>query len=310
MKTLTLKLFIAISFGLLCSFSTYATTSTKPEATTQTKITKGKIDTKKEQSANVANTKTEQVKTDKNKTANETENSNNEDLLSSEEPTTVKDPYESFNRASFRMNEDLDKWILKPAARGYNTITPNFINSGIHNMFLNIETWPTVINDILQANFYQTISDSWRLVINTTVGVFGFFDVATHMGLPYNKEDFGLTMAKWGYTNSDYVVMPFWGPKTVRDVIAMPFNYYFSIYPWIKNLWYRYGLYGFSIIDWRAQLLQYSKVYEELAIDPYVFLRSAYLQNRNYEIERNKELDDPYTPQDMQAFQEDYYLDE
>ena len=257
--------------------------------------------------------KTEATKnkaTDESKiTDTKTTDTSDNNLLDVETPQ-IADPYEGFNRASFRFNDKLDKWVLKPTAQGYNAITPQFVNTGIHNMFLNIETWPTIINDILQANFYQTVSDSWRLVINSTVGVFGFFDVAKHMGLPYNKEDFGLTMAKWGYTNSDYVVIPLWGPKTVRDVIAMPFNYYFSIYPWIHNLWYRYGLYGFSIIDWRAQLLQYSKVFDELAIDPYVFLRTAYLQNRNYEIQRTKELDDPYTPRNMQEFQEDYYLDE
>lgn len=216
-------------------------------------------------------------------------------------PTSQADPYQPFNRAMYRFNDVLDRVILKPVATVYNKIVPKPLAKGITNFFANVDTVPTVANDVLQANIYQATSDGWRLVINSTVGVLGFFDVASDMGLEPNKEDFGLTLARWGYTNSNYLVLPFFGPSTPRDAIGLPVDYYvFSIYPYITPLSARYEIYGLGVISRRADLLSFQNVMEEAAVDRYVFLRDAYLQRRAYLIQRNKELGDPYLEKNKQ----------
>lgn len=210
-------------------------------------------------------------------------------------PKNPRDPYEPFNRVMYNFNDFLDNAILKPVATFYTKVVPKPVVKGVSNFFFNIDTIPTVINDVLQANLYQATSDFWRLAINTTAGIGGFFDVATTIGLEPNKEDFGLTLARWGYTNSNYLVLPFFGPSTLRDGIGLPVDYYaFSIYPRITPTRNRYALYGLSVVVRRADLLRFQGVLDQAALDRYVFIREAYIQRRNYLIQRNKELNDPY----------------
>lgn len=211
------------------------------------------------------------------------------------EPSNSNDPYESFNRAMFNFNEFLDKIILKPLAILYIKIVPKPVVKGITNMFNNLDTVPTVANDLLQANFYQATSDLWRLMINSTIGVFGFFDPATEMGLEPNAEDFGLTLAQWGWKNSNYLVLPFFGPSSLRDTVGLPINYfYLSLYPYIYPINVRYRIYGLGIVSRRADLLHFQNVLQQAAMDKYVFFRDAYMQRRAYLIQRNKELGNPY----------------
>jgi phospholipid-binding lipoprotein MlaA len=205
------------------------------------------------------------------------------------------DPYEPFNRVMFKFNDTIDKVILKPVATVYNKVVPKPLLKGVSNIFSNIDNIPTVINDVLQFNFYQAVSDSWRFVVNTTIGIAGFFDPAQHIGLEPNYEDLGLTFAHWGWKDSNYLVLPFIGPSTVRDGVAWPINYEFmTLYPYIKPIGTRYSIYAVSLISKRADLLRYGNVMDQAAVDRYVFLRNAYLQNRSYRIERNKQLSDPY----------------
>lgn len=207
----------------------------------------------------------------------------------------TQDPYEKFNRAMFGFNEIVDKLVLTPIATLYNSLVPKPLNKGIGNFFNNIDTVPTVANDVLQGNFYQATSDAWRLGINSTVGILGFFDIATEVGLEPNTEDFGLTLAQWGYKNSDYLVLPFLGPTTPRDGVAFFINYYFlTIYPYIYPPQDRYRLYFAGIVDRRADLLNFQRVVDQAAVDKYVFMRDAFLQKRAYQIQRNKELGNPY----------------
>lgn len=214
---------------------------------------------------------------------------------------TQKDPYEHFNRVMYHFNDFLDHAILKPIATFYNKVVPKPLNKGIKNFFNNVDTVPTIANDVLQGNAYQTASDGWRLAINSTIGLLGFFDFASDMGLEPNKEDFGLTLARWGYTNSNYLVLPFFGPSTPRDTIGLPVDYYvFSIYPHIYPRTARYELYGLGVVARRADLLSYQNVMEQASIDKYAFLRDAYLQRRAYLIQRNKELGDPYLEKNKQ----------
>ena len=211
------------------------------------------------------------------------------DALPVSEP--VKDPLEKFNRAMFTFNDKLDIYLVKPIATFYNAIIPKPLNQGIHNVFLNIGNLPNIANDILQFNFYQMANDMWRLGINTTIGIGGLFDIAGRMGLEPYENDFGLTLASWGYKNSSYLVLPFLGPNTIRDGIGIPVDYYvFSIYPHIKPYKTRYAILGLYVIDRRAQLLQYQTVMEEVSLDKYVFVRNAYMQRRVYKIEQNQHL--------------------
>lgn len=211
------------------------------------------------------------------------------------EPSNPKDPYEPFNRIMFKFNDFLDTYIVKPIATIYNNITPKPLRQGLSNFYLNIDTIPTIFNDVLQGNFYQAANDIWRLGINSTVGLLGFIDVGSRIGLEPNTEDFGLTLARWGWTNSNYLVLPFIGPLTVRDAIGFPVNYYYlSIYPRVEPDGTRYVLYGAGILVRRADLLRFENVMQQAAIDKYVFIRDAYMQRRNYLMERNKQLGSPY----------------
>lgn len=208
------------------------------------------------------------------------------------------DPLEHFNRSAFILNDKLDTYILKPIATFYNKVMPKPLNLGVHNFFNNINTIPTIANDILQLNLYQTLNDTWRLAINTTVGIGGLFDIATRMNLPFYANDFGLTLAKYGYKNSTYIVWPFFGPSTIRDGVAMPVDYFaFSVYPRVHPWQTRYELYGLSVVDRRAQLLKIQSVMEEAAIDRYAFVRNAYLQRRSYQIKDNQNRGPGQTPE-------------
>jgi phospholipid-binding lipoprotein MlaA len=203
------------------------------------------------------------------------------------------DPYEGFNRPVYRFNDFLDRLILKPVATLYNKIMPKPLNKGVSNMFSNLEMIPTVVNDMLQGNFYQSFSDTWRFGVNSTVGIAGFFDVGSKIGLNYNYEDFGLTLAQWGYKNSNYLVIPFLGASTIRDGIGVPVTYGMTVYPYIKSERLRYSLLGTDIVSRRASALRFQGVMDQAALDRYVFVRDAYLQHRNSKIARNQTLGSP-----------------
>ena len=197
---------------------------------------------------------------------------------------SAKDPYETFNRHAFALNDRLDRAILKPIAKSYQFVMPKVGQKGVHNFYSNLRLIPSFLNDLLQANILQAASDGWRFLINSTIGIGGFLDVATYMDLPAHTNDVGLTFAKWGYENSNYLVIPFWGPSTVRDAIGLIPYYYITVYPYVydyasNKAWY-WGLLAFDIIDMRSQLLDLDTVAKEAAIDPYAFQRNAYLQHR------------------------------
>ncbi|OGT38576.1 MAG: hypothetical protein A3F11_04805 [Gammaproteobacteria bacterium RIFCSPHIGHO2_12_FULL_37_14] len=203
----------------------------------------------------------------------------------------INDPLIGFNRIMLDFNERIDITILKPIATLYNKIIPKPLNQGINNFFNNIHNLPNIANDLLQLHFGQAANDSWRLLINTTIGIGGLFDVAERMNLPLYTNDFGLTLARWGYTESTYIVWPFWGPSTLRDGFGGVFDYYvFSVYPHIHPLRARYALYGLGVVDRRAQLLELQPMLEEATFDKYIFMRHIYMQGRASQIEDNLHL--------------------
>jgi phospholipid-binding lipoprotein MlaA len=234
-------------------------------------------------------------------------------LINSASPQLKKhkepaDPYSGYNHWMFGINESLDKHVAKPLAKLYVKIMPAPLSKMFNNFFSNIDNVTTVANDILQANFYQATSDGWRLLINSTVGVGGLFDVASKVGLRANYEDFGLTLASWGWTKSDYFILPVLGPSTVRDALSKIVNYRLSPFPYVGTTAQEYGLYAWYLLNERVQFMEFQGVYNNAAIDPYVFMRDAYIQRRNYLIKRNKELNDPYTAQEMRQYYNPNYL--
>jgi len=191
------------------------------------------------------------------------------------------DPLESFNRSMYEFNDTLDKMIIKPIAQGYNAIMPKPVNKGITNFFSNLGDVVVVFNDLLQFKFEQAASDTARIVWNSTIGILGFIDVATHMGLEKHNEDFGQTLGYWGFGEGAYIVWPVYGSNTLRGTVGDLVDYFVADpISYVEPDKDRYWLLGIKAIDKRADLLSASKVLEEAALDPYVFSRDAFLQRR------------------------------
>jgi phospholipid-binding lipoprotein MlaA len=191
------------------------------------------------------------------------------------------DPFESFNRSMYSFNDTLDQMLIKPIAQGYNALMPKPVNKGITNFFSNLNDVVVVFNDLLQFKFEQAVSDATRIVWNSTIGILGFIDVASHMDLEKHNEDFGQTLGYWGFGEGAYVVWPIFGPNTLRDTVGDVVDYYVADpISYVEPDKDRYWLLGVKAIDKRADLLSASKVLEEAALDPYVFTRDAFLQRR------------------------------
>lgn len=199
-------------------------------------------------------------------------------------PTNPQDPYETFNRSAFKFNQAVDKYALKPIARVYAIITPDFMQKGITHFFSNIADITSIANDVLQLNLRRTLTDTTRVALNTSLGIGGLFDIATKFGIKEQQQDFGLTLAKWGVKKSAYIVIPIIGPSTLRDATALPIDFYgMSVWPHIRAKSLRYGLLGLDLTNQRKQLLATDKLIND-AVDPYIFVRDAYLQLRKQQI--------------------------
>ena len=193
---------------------------------------------------------------------------------------TEGDPFESYNRAMFSFNDTLDEYFLKPVAEGYDAILPSPAKIGVSNFFNNIGDIFVVLNDILQFKFQQAIEDVSRLVFNSTIGLYGLIDVATPMGLPKHNEDLGQTLATWGVADGPYIVLPFFGSRTLRDTSDIIFLATYDPLYEIENKEALYGTVFLKTIDTRYKLLKVSRIVEQAALDKYSFIRDAYLQNR------------------------------
>ena len=191
------------------------------------------------------------------------------------------DPLEVINRPIYKFNDVTDRYILRPVAKGYQFITPNAVETGVSNFFDNI-TYPiTVVNDFLQAKFKQGFADTGRFVVNTTIGLLGLFDPATSMGLERHEEDFGQTFAKWGIPAGPYIVVPLFGPRTVRSGIGTLADTQVNPLILYSNTSVRDKLLILWAIESRAALIGPDELVFE-AFDPYLFVRDAYLQNREF----------------------------
>jgi len=204
------------------------------------------------------------------------------------------DPYEPFNRSVFKFNDAIDSAITKPVAEGYKAITPPPVRTGVTNFFGNFLDVQTAINDLLQAKVSHAATDVGRVLINSTIGFFGVFDVATRLGLPKRTKDFGQTLAVWGWRKSTYLVLPFFGPSTARDGVGLIGDYFTDPEFWIfRKPPGNYVVFGVRVVNFRANLLGADQFFEAAAVDRYSFLRDAYLQLRRNQIyEGNPPPDD------------------
>lgn len=191
------------------------------------------------------------------------------------------DPYQNFNRHAYKLNDTLDKLVFKPVATVYKTLLPAPAFRAATRFFSNLDEPITVSNELLQGKFYLAVTDTWRFVFNSTIGVLGLFDVASHMGLPKHHQDFGLTLAYWGVKSSPYLVIPVLGPSTLRDAIGIVPDYYTSACPYIDDVALRNTLAFTYRVNTRATYLNFDRTFK-IAFDPYVFQRNAYLQRRAY----------------------------
>jgi len=194
------------------------------------------------------------------------------------------DPYEGFNRSMFAVHEAIDKYAAKPVAQVYDNAVPLPVKAGVGNFFGNVgELWVGV-NSALQGKFSDASVDLGRLLINSTVGIFGLFDVASELGLERHDEDFGQTMAVWGAGSGGYLFWPVIGSRTVRDTLGWGVDIMGDPVGYVDSIPVRNSLRGLRIVDIRASLLPADKVVEEAALDKYAYIRDAYLQRRRNQI--------------------------
>ena len=201
------------------------------------------------------------------------------------QPTTMtdpeRDPWESYNRKIHAFNMGLDKAIMRPIARGYDVIMPDAPQRGVRNFFRNLAYPVTFVNLVLQGKFEDALTATGRFLINSTIGLLGFFDVATKEGIPDYNEDFGQTLATWGWKDSRYLVMPLFGPFTARDFLGRGFyGYLHPVSYWAREN-NNYLPIAVDLITLRASLLPFDKDLEA-ADDPYTLIRDAWLQRREF----------------------------
>jgi phospholipid-binding lipoprotein MlaA len=195
--------------------------------------------------------------------------------------TSEADPLEPWNRAVYRFNRTADEWVLAPAARGYVAVTPEPVDTGVTNVFQNLEDVGNLVNNALQGKMDRAVSDLGRISFNTTLGLLGIFDVATPLGFERHNEDFGQTLGWWGVPSGPYFVLPLLGPSTIRDTAGRGGDYFVSPYDYLElttpQAW---GLYTARAVDFRASLLGTDRLLDEASFDPYAFQRDAWLQRR------------------------------
>jgi len=200
-----------------------------------------------------------------------------------------EDPWESMNRAVFRFNDTLDRWALKPIAKGYQKVTPDVVEDGVHNVFRNLGEVKNLANNLLQFKLHDAGVDTARFLFNSSFGLLGFFDVATKMGLQRNDEDFGQTLGRWGVNSGPYLVLPLFGPSTVRDTVALYPDSFTSQYRYINDVPVRNSMFALNIVDTRASLLGTERL---VVGDKYRFIRNAFLQNREFKVLDGNVVDD------------------
>ena len=209
----------------------------------------------------------------------------------------VKDPFEKINRKTFEFNENLDEKILKPTAKFYSKFPPR-VKNGITNFFNNLEEVDTCVNQLLQGKPKKSANDLTRFLINSTIGLGGFIDVASKMGLERHEEDFGQTLAVWGVGEGPYIMLPGLGPSTLRDSFSKPVSSFLSVTFHMTETDVNIALKTIDAVETRERLLDVESL---LSGDKYVFVKDAYIQSIQYEVKDGIDVQDDFVD-DMDDF--------
>lgn len=203
----------------------------------------------------------------------------------------LEDPWERYNRGVFKFNDVLDKAVLKPVARGYQKITPDFVEARVSSFFSNLGEITNSLNNLLQGNIIKSGSDLSRFALNSTFGVVGLFDVASQAGLEKHNEDFGQTLGVWGVGSGPYFMLPFLGPSTVRDSGGLVLDYFTHPLVYVENSQVRIPLTILLYIDLRSRALKVQDLLGTEFYDPYSSLRGFWLDRRKRLISNGKVSD-------------------
>jgi phospholipid-binding lipoprotein MlaA len=202
-----------------------------------------------------------------------------------------RDPFEGMNRKVMAFNDEADRLILKPLAKGYINITSEPVRRSVSNFYDNFAYPITILNQFLQGKVRLGFRDLGRFVVNTTLGLLGFFDVATKFGLEQHDEDFGQTLGVWGVNSGAYFVIPLWGPVTTRSGIGDIASFYTHPVQFVEDEYVRYGLFIVWAIQTRASLLEAEEL---ITGDRYLFIRDAFLQRREFLVNDGVIEEDPF----------------
>ncbi|MCK9258644.1 MAG: VacJ family lipoprotein [Azoarcus sp.] len=195
-----------------------------------------------------------------------------------------QDPLEGYNRAMFSFNEGLDKAVIKPAAQVYEAVLPSPVRTGVGNVFGNLGDPWIGINNLLQGKVADALSDMMRFVFNSTFGIAGLFDIASEMGFAKHDEDFGQTLGRWGVGDGAYIVLPFFGSRTLRDAAMLPVDLSVDAVSSVGHIPTRNTMIGVRLMNTRANLLGVDKTLDEGTLDKYTYVRDFYLEQRRYKV--------------------------
>ena len=209
----------------------------------------------------------------------------------------INDPYENLNRKTYEFNENLDEKIAKPIAEIYSKFPPP-IKNGVTNFFNNLEEVDTFINQLLQGKPKESLNDLTRFIINSTIGLAGFIDVASKIGLERHEEDFGQTLGVWGVGQGPYIMLPVLGPSTLRDTFSRPVSSFLSVTFHMTETDVNIALKSIDAIETRERLLEVESL---LSGDKYAFVKDAYIQSINYEVKDGIDVEDDFID-DMDDF--------
>jgi phospholipid-binding lipoprotein MlaA len=195
------------------------------------------------------------------------------------------DPWEGMNRATWEFNQALDKSLVKPVAKAYVRFVPRFARTGVSNFLSNLGYTTTLVNNLLQLKLLAAANDTGRLVLNTTLGLGGLLDPATDAGLRRNDEDFGQTLGYWGVPSGPYLMLPLFGPSTLRDGPALVADYYTDVRSHLDNTDRQvdFAYAGLTVVNTRARILPAEAALEG-AFDRYALVRNAYLDRREFQV--------------------------
>ena len=202
----------------------------------------------------------------------------------------INDPFEDINRVTFEFNESLDRNFLKPVAQTYSK-APKLIKKGVTNFFNNLEEVETTVNQVLQGKPKLALNDLTRFVINSTIGLGGFIDVATKMGLTRHEEDFDQTLALWGVPSGPYIMLPALGPSSLRDTLSRPFSSFLSVTFHMTESDVNITLKGIDALETRERLLEIESL---IYGDRYDFVKDSYIQYLNYEVKDGVDVEDEF----------------